>query len=332
MKEGAVAGPARVARGQVFFATTGKQEARIPTLDEVKERVRADAVRDKARDVSRQRAESLAAQFKTNFESAAKTAGLEVKTTELIPRGSPLPDVGVSPAVDASTFALPAGSVTAPIATDAGTGDRTGDRAAGRQAGRARRRARRPEDGTAERAANAFFGAYMAKARERLKTSIDEESVRTRRGSGLRLTALSDGLGAWACRCAPSALQPLALRPYRLNTPNGITASTRPAGTGARCGEHPDHPPLLRTEHRRHPRLRALRLQRLAQPSRGSCGAAGRSRPAPPRSATARRAAWRRPAPAETTGIVHQSDLLGLRPRPHASLRDAVELLHRHVP
>ena len=44
-----------------------------------------------------------------------------MKTTELIPRGSPLPDIGVSPAVDAAAFALPAGSVTAPIATDAGT-------------------------------------------------------------------------------------------------------------------------------------------------------------------------------------------------------------------
>ena len=75
--------------------------------------------------MSRQRAESLAAQFKTDFASAAKTAGLEVKTTELIPRGSPLPDIGVSPAIDAATFALPAGSVTAPIATDAGIVDRT---------------------------------------------------------------------------------------------------------------------------------------------------------------------------------------------------------------
>ena len=31
MKDGAVAGPTRIARGQVFFATTGKQDARIPS-------------------------------------------------------------------------------------------------------------------------------------------------------------------------------------------------------------------------------------------------------------------------------------------------------------
>ncbi len=178
MKDGAVAGPVRVARGQVFFALTGKQESRIPTLDEVKERVRADAVRDKARDVSRQRAQSLAAQFKTNFEVGAKAAGLEVKTTELIPRGSPLPDIGVSPAIDAATFTLPAGSVTAPIATDAGV---VIARVAERQDVKPGELAV-ARDGLKTELLNEqrsrFFGAYMAKARERLKTSIDEEGVR----------------------------------------------------------------------------------------------------------------------------------------------------------
>ena len=57
MKEGAVAGPMRVPRGQVFFTMTGKEDARIPKLDEVKDRVKTDAVREKAREVSRQRAD-----------------------------------------------------------------------------------------------------------------------------------------------------------------------------------------------------------------------------------------------------------------------------------
>ena len=38
MKEAAVAGPARVPRGQVFFTMTGKQDAHVPKLDEVRER------------------------------------------------------------------------------------------------------------------------------------------------------------------------------------------------------------------------------------------------------------------------------------------------------
>jgi peptidyl-prolyl cis-trans isomerase D len=178
MKEGAVAGPVRVARGQVFFTMTGRQEARIPTLDEVRARVKADAAREKAREVSRQRAESLAAQFKSDFEAAAKTAGVEVKTTEMIPRGSPLPEVGVSPAVDASAFALPSGSVTPPIPTDAGT---VIARVAERQDVKPQEIAL-ARDGLRTELLNEqrsrFFGAYMGKARERLKTSIDEENVR----------------------------------------------------------------------------------------------------------------------------------------------------------
>jgi peptidyl-prolyl cis-trans isomerase D len=178
MKEGAVAGPVRVPRGQVFFAMTGKQDARIPKLDEVKDRVRADAAREKARAVSRQRAESLAAQFKADFQAAAKSAGLQVKTTELIPRGSPLPEVGTSAAVEAQAFTLPVGGVTAPIVTDAGT---VVARVAERQDVkpeelRVARDGLRTELLAEQR--TRFFGAYMAKARERLKTSINEETVR----------------------------------------------------------------------------------------------------------------------------------------------------------
>ena len=178
MKGGAVAGPVRVPRGQVFFAMTGKEDARIPKLDEVKDRVRADAAREKARDASRQRAESLAAGFKANFAGAAKSAGLQVKTTELIPRGSPLPEVGVSAAVDAAVFGLPVGSVTAPIVTDAGT---VVARVAERQ-DVTPQELTTARDGLRAELLNEqrtrFFGAYMGKARERLKTSINEENVR----------------------------------------------------------------------------------------------------------------------------------------------------------
>jgi parvulin-like peptidyl-prolyl isomerase len=84
----------------------------------------------------------------------------------------------VSPAVDAATFGQPAGSVTAPVTTDAGI---------------VIARVTERQDVTPEELATArdglktellneqrsrFFGAYMAKARERLKTSIDEEGVR----------------------------------------------------------------------------------------------------------------------------------------------------------
>jgi len=178
MNEGTVAGPTRVARGQILFTMTGKQDARIPKLEEVKDRVKMDAAREKARDVARQRAESMAAQFKSDFDAAAKSAGLEVKQTELIARGSPLPEIGTNPAVETAVFALPAGSVTPPIPTDAGT---VVARVAERQDVKPQELAA-ARDGLKTELLNEqrtrFFGAYMAKARERLKTTVDQETVR----------------------------------------------------------------------------------------------------------------------------------------------------------
>ena len=43
-----------------------------------------------------------------------------MKTTDLIARGAPIADVGVSPAVEAVAFTLPAGAVSDPIKTDNG--------------------------------------------------------------------------------------------------------------------------------------------------------------------------------------------------------------------
>ena len=84
----------------------------------------------------------------------------------------------MSPAVDASTFTLPDGGVTDPIATDAGI---VIARVTERQDVKPEELAR-ARDGLKTELLNEqrsrFFGAYMAKARERLKTSIDEEGVR----------------------------------------------------------------------------------------------------------------------------------------------------------
>ena len=93
----------------------------LPSLDEVKARVREDVVKKKAVEAARQKAATIAAQLKTgDFTAAAKAAGLEVKTTELVARGAPIAEAGVSPAIDAAAFALPAGGVSDPIVTDNG--------------------------------------------------------------------------------------------------------------------------------------------------------------------------------------------------------------------
>ena len=84
----------------------------MPKLDEVKDRVRDEVVKQKARDLSKQKAAELAAKLKAapDFEKAAKAAGVEAKTTELITRDAPIPDLGVAPAVDDAAFTLPVGA------------------------------------------------------------------------------------------------------------------------------------------------------------------------------------------------------------------------------
>src|SRR6185503_12567869 len=118
-----VAGPLRASRGFVFETMTAKQDPYVPKVDEVKDRVRDELIKVKARDVSRQKAAEIAAKLKSapDFETAAKAAGVEAKTTELIAQGAPIPDLGVAPAVDDAAFKMAAGTVSDPIATDNGT-------------------------------------------------------------------------------------------------------------------------------------------------------------------------------------------------------------------
>ena len=122
MKTGEVSEALRSQNGFVFITVTGTEESRVPSLDEVKARVREDVQKTKAVEAARQKATAIAAQLKaaTDFTAAAKTAGLEAKTTDLIVRGAAVPDVGMSPAVDAAAFALPQGGVSDPIVTDTG--------------------------------------------------------------------------------------------------------------------------------------------------------------------------------------------------------------------
>src|SRR4249919_3299652 len=57
MKTGDVAGPLRAPRGYVFEAFVARQDPYLPKLDEAKERVRDQVVKEKTRDLSRRKAE-----------------------------------------------------------------------------------------------------------------------------------------------------------------------------------------------------------------------------------------------------------------------------------
>lgn len=123
LADGAVSGAVNSPRGPVFLAVTEKKDPYVPQLDEVKDRVRQDVIRVRAAELSRQRAGEVAAALRgsSDFAAAAKAQGLEAKDTQLSPRNTPLPDIGVSPQVDKVAFALPVGAVSAPIATNEGT-------------------------------------------------------------------------------------------------------------------------------------------------------------------------------------------------------------------
>jgi peptidyl-prolyl cis-trans isomerase D len=179
LTEGAVSEPIRTPQGFAFIGLTGQQDAYVPKLEDVKEKVREDVLRAKAVEAARQKASSLAASFKSgDFGRAAKAAGLEVKTTELVPRSTPLAEIGQSDAVDAAVFALPAGSVTDPIVTDAGVViARVVERDDATPQEIAQGREQLREQLISERR-NRFFSAYMSKAKEKMRIEINREVLR----------------------------------------------------------------------------------------------------------------------------------------------------------
>jgi parvulin-like peptidyl-prolyl isomerase len=180
MKPDEVAGPLRAARGIVFETMTAKQDPYVPKVDEVKDRVRDEVVKQKARDISKQRAAEIAAKLKgaPDFEKAAKAAGVEAKTTDLIAAGAPIPDLGVAPAVEEAAFKLPVGAVSDAIATDNGSAvikvlEKKEVTAEEWTSSKDRFR----EEMLTDRR-NRFFTAYMGKAKQKMKVSpINQEAL-----------------------------------------------------------------------------------------------------------------------------------------------------------
>ncbi|MDH4065323.1 MAG: peptidylprolyl isomerase, partial [Acidobacteriota bacterium] len=177
MAEGEVSAPQRVASGWVVASVSGKQDAYLPTLDEAKERVRQDVIGKKAGELATQRAASIATELRTakDFAASAKKFGLEVKSTELIARGSPVPDLGVSEEIDAAAFALPVGGVSDAISTATGTAIvRVTERQDVTPEEIAVTRDQLREELAAQRQ-DRFFSAYMQKAKTGLTINIKQD-------------------------------------------------------------------------------------------------------------------------------------------------------------
>jgi peptidyl-prolyl cis-trans isomerase D len=179
LNPGEVSGAVPTQRGVVFMTVTEKKDSYVPALDEAKDKVRDTLLNQKAREMARQKAEAVVAKVKgaADFDKAVKAAGFEARTTELIARDAPIPELGVAPAVTEAAFSLPQGGVSGAIETDAGAA--------------VVKVVEKQEVGPTEIAANKdqfrqellsdrrnrFFSAYMVKAKQKMKIDINRDAL-----------------------------------------------------------------------------------------------------------------------------------------------------------
>jgi peptidyl-prolyl cis-trans isomerase D len=179
LNDGEVSGQIQTSRGFVFETVTGRQEAYVPMLDEVKEKVRDEVVKQKALELSKQRATELAAKLKAapDFDRVAKAAGFEAKTTDLITREAPLPDLGVAVDATEAAFKLPVGGVSDPVSTDAGTAIiKVLEKEETSEADLNSRKDGFREELLADRR-NRFFSAYMVKAKQKMQIELNRAAL-----------------------------------------------------------------------------------------------------------------------------------------------------------
>lgn len=180
MQQGAVSGQLRTNQGYAFITLTEIQPSAIPSLDTVKAKVTEDVVRAKAVELAKSKAAAMAQSAQRgSFAAAARAAGVEVKSTELVSRGTPYPEVGVNSAVDEAVFGLAKGETSGAIETDnavvvARVVDKTdvtpeqlteGTPAMTNQILQQRRQE--------------FFSAYMAKAKQKMNITFNEAALMT---------------------------------------------------------------------------------------------------------------------------------------------------------
>jgi peptidyl-prolyl cis-trans isomerase D len=179
MNVGEVSGVLRAARGLVIQAVTEKKDSYIPTLDEVKDRVRDVVINERALAMSKQKATEVAAKLKAapDFEKAAKAANLTPTTTDLITRDGQVPELGAAGDIVTNAFALPQGGVSDPITTATGTAIVKvveKQQASDSDVESAKENFR--EELLADRRSR-VFGSYMAKAKQKMRIQINQDAV-----------------------------------------------------------------------------------------------------------------------------------------------------------
>jgi peptidyl-prolyl cis-trans isomerase D len=112
---GELSQPIQIDSGFVILTVKNVSPAHQATLEEVHDQALADYQHEKSIDVARSRAEELSKRAKAgeDFEKAAKSLGLVVKTSDPFARNGSIPDVGTSRQL-AAAFTLAIGQTGAP--------------------------------------------------------------------------------------------------------------------------------------------------------------------------------------------------------------------------
>lgn len=178
MQVGDVSDAIRTQQGFAFITVLARQDPYVPKVDEVKNKVRDALVKEKSIEAARQKAASLTPTLKAgDFEKAAKSAGLEVKTTDLIARGANVADIGISPAVDAAAFTLPVNGVSDPIVTDNGAAVVKVLEKNNAAAGEFDKQKEQLKTELLNERKQRFYASYMANARKRMNIKINRDTI-----------------------------------------------------------------------------------------------------------------------------------------------------------
>ena len=180
LAENTVSEPLTGPTGRVIFYVSGKQDSYLPKLDEVRSQVRDDVIQERSVALAKQRADALAAQLKSasNFQTAAKSAGLEAVTTNPITRDGVIPNIGRSPEIEAFAFASPVGTVSNAIPTPQGAAIvKVASRQEVGAADFAMAKDKFRMEMLGERRSR-FYQTYMEKARTKMKIDIDPEALK----------------------------------------------------------------------------------------------------------------------------------------------------------
>lgn len=175
LEQDQVSGALATMQGYAFIALAEIKPTHLPALAEVREQVSNAVIRKKAVEVARARAATVAQS--SDFATAARAAGVTVRSTELIARGSALPEIGVSERIDQAAFALAAGQTSQPIATDTAVvvvhvREKQDIVPEGLASQREALRAQLTNERRME-----FFSAYMMKAMENMEITYNEQTL-----------------------------------------------------------------------------------------------------------------------------------------------------------